>query len=388
MFLLLFFPIFLDLSGFSVVLLTRNEPNSPVHVGFIILLLFALHRVAKWFYHMKFDRLSILALYLFSLSCTFAFLFSEVPPIFVIQFFCLYLFIPLCIFSIHQYFGFLLKLSILLDTLGLFILLSAMIIIGGTRGIYIYQLLVTFPAVLVLYAYTLLPMLDYYNKKKILSMRLMISANILAVFIILSLTARKIGFLDLLVFLFVAQSLAVKHIYINKFGSIVLTKSLAYVVLCIYPIAIVGVIFSLISSRLFTRFLDDLASGEADGSRLSNWTEGFLIITSDLKSFLIGADFFALSDTNFHNFFLDASVRFGVPMTALLLLFLVRVLFYFHHQVRHNQVARYAFYGVVTNMLLHSTINSALSQSMYISALTCSLAGIMFIARTTKVDTI
>jgi hypothetical protein len=374
----LFYPIFIDIAGPSFVFFSFVEPISPVHLGFIVILIYSFFNVASELISLKFNRLSLYGIYLFILSCTLALIFTQVPIINTIQFFSLYLFLPLGIYSIYRSYGFMFRFLIVLDTALLVILLISIASLSDLIEVTVYQLLVTFPATLILYAYMLLIALDYFILVGAKYMKYIIFLNLCVIITIVLVLARKVGFLDILILLCVVQVHMSRYIYRNVHSSIVVKKSFIFVLLFIYPIAFVILLNLFINSNLLARFLGDLASGEGDGSRLSNWVEGLVIIFLDFKSFVFGGDFSYLTDLNYHNFFIDSAVRFGVPLTVAMSIFLILILRDVYNRVGYNKVSRIVLFGVFANIFLHSTVNSALSQSMYIASLTCCLAGILF----------
>ena len=379
--LLWFLPIFIDISNFRLILFGGHEPEAAVHLGYFLIGLAITAKILVSLFGNRLVRSDGARIFLFLFLMPASLLFSDINIIVAIQFLSIIIFFPIGVSSIKEYLFFLFRFSILCNCVFLTTYIVVNVILPEQYNpIIIYQGLVSFPATLILYAYTLLCFLPaVIRKKNRIIFHLIWLQVAMCSFIVLDL-GRKIGLIDLFILSGVII-FAIVHFCVKRDGLswFIKRKWMAIIVSFAFPIIYVC-INALINSNIFSRLAGASETRDLDGSRLSNWAEGLVVTFESPKSLLFGADITSMSDINYHNFFLDTSVRFGLLIAIIIIgsLFLS-----FRHtwvQVKDGRYYKVLLLAIFSNVFLHSMVNSAMSQSLYVTSLVIALAAVNYCA--------
>lgn len=374
-----FLPIFFDLGTLRFVGSLAVEPTAPVHIGFLVICFFICVNLLVNLFKGAINRQSGIFICLFLILLPATQLFTQVSLLVALQFLSILVFFPYGILSISPYIAKMLRFSMLCNAALLALLVVINVIFADPETtIEIYQAFVTFPASLILYAYTLLCFLPKLIESKNKFWLYLLIAKLSMILVLTLSLGRKVGFLDLLILIAVLH-FAFRHYNIRLSNqTIYMKKRIGIIVGVLYVPSLILLANMFLKSNVFARFADSLITGDVDGSRLNNWSDGLNSTFESLKSVFFGADIKSMMDTNFHNFFFDTSVRFGLPVTLVILACFFSVLVALWSQVKVNRYSKVLFVAILSNVMFHSIVNSALSQSLYISSLVFALSAITY----------
>jgi hypothetical protein len=376
-----FLPVFIDISNFRLILFGGHEPEAAVHLGYFFVCLAITSKILVSLFRNRLVRSDGVRILLFFFLMTASLLFSDINITIAIQFLSIIIFFPIGVLSIKRYVFFLFRFSMLCNSILLIIYIVINVILPEQfNPIIIYQGLVSFPATLILYVYTLLCFLPVIIRKKNRFIFHLIWVQIaMCSFIVLNL-GRKIGLIDLLVLSGVIVFVIV-HFGVRRDGTrwLVKHKWLAIVVSLSLPIVYVC-IDAFVNSNIFARLAGASEERDLDGSRLSNWAEGLAVTFGTPKSLFFGADITSMRDSNFHNYFLDMSVRFGLPIAIIIIGSLYLAFRFSWVQAKDDRYYKVLLVAIFCNIFLHSMVNSALSQSLYVTSLVVALAAVNYCA--------
>lgn len=379
--LLCFLPIFIDISNFRLVLFGTYEPEAAVHLGYFVLgLAMALKTVMSLFRN-RLVRSAGSRILLFLVLMPASLLFSDTNTFVAIQFLSVIVFFPFGVWSIKENIVFLFRFSMLCNSF----LLTTYVVVNlilpeQFNPIIIYQGLVSFPASLTLYIYVLFCFLPMMKRKKNKFIFYLILVQIaMSAYIVLD-AGRKAGLIDLLV-LGCFISYAIVYFTLRRNGGQWFVKRKMAVIITVtsFP-ALYLCIKAFLNSNLLSRLDGARATGDIDGSRLENWSDGLITTFESPKNLFFGADISTMKDINFHNFVLDTSVRFGLPITIIIIGSLFLALKLIWVQVKDDQFYKMLLVAMFSSIALHSTINSAMSQSLYVASLVLALAAVIYCA--------
>ncbi|WP_435230928.1 hypothetical protein ACMAZE_03585 [Pseudopelagicola sp. nBUS_20] len=370
-----FIPIFVDIASFRLVLFGDFEPKSAVHIGYLTIGLLMVFKALASLLRRRFDGSSGIRIILFMIFAPFALLFSDAGLMIVIQFLSIIVFFPYGMVSVLSNITFLFRFSIICNSIFLaFFIIFNLLLPDILSPISIYQGLVTFPAAMMLYLYSLLCFLPVVRYERSRFWFFLLILNIVMIATVILDAGRKVSFLDLLVLTGLVHFMF-GHLYLKRVDAVWFVKRRpAVVVALIYTPVIFFAVKIIVNSNIFARFVNDKAEGRVDGSRLSNWSDGMSVTFSSIKNLFLGADISQMNDINFHNFFFDTSVRFGFPITMVILLSFIFAMRAVWKRVADDHFSKVMFIAILSNVFLHSMINSALSQSLYISSLVFTLS--------------
>lgn len=378
----LFSPIFFDISNFRFVLNNEDGAGSPVHLGFLILGSMIISNFMRDTLRGKFQTKNILFTGIFLLLISASLLFTHLNIITLIQFLSLLIYMSAGLIITSRNLMTFFKISIFANTGQLIIFALFNFVSGNVLGaIWIYQSLVTFPATLILYCYALLCFvpLAIEHKGKILLWFIFVQISLVG-YILINL-GRRVSLIDMFI-LIIIISLIIIHYNIRKVNGQFKVKWQVIIFSATFlPLLGFFLINTLLNSNIALRIQNSISSNDLDGSRLSNWSEGLNTSFGSLHNFFFGADLTALKDTNFHNYFFDIVVRFGFPITFVVVFSLVIMSIPLWKRTGQFIVYRLILIGVITNVMLHSTFNSALSQSMYITCLALTLGALKYFTK-------
>lgn len=379
--LVLFTPIFFDISTLRFVLNQEGNSNAPVHLGFLILGLMICFNFIKELYKGKSQAKSLLFAFIFILITPFTLLVSDVNFFIVIQFLSLLVYLSAGLqISSEKILSFF-KIAMFINTVQLLILVVFNFIFTDTFiQIVIYQSFVTFPATLILYCYCLLCFIPIAVKDKDRILMFLIFFQVgLSVYTILAL-GRRVSLIDLFVFSSVLSCIVFYYNARKLNNQLLLRRRLitSFVILC--PPAFYFFVKGLVSSNVILRLLNSISSDDLDGSRLSNWSDGINTSFGSVSNLMFGARITKIDDINFHNYFFDIVVRFGLPITLVVFMAILITIQSLWRCAKEYIVYKSIFIGVCINLILHSTFNSALSQSMYMTCLVLTLGTLKYFA--------
>lgn len=377
----LFSPIFIDISNLKLVLFGDYEPVSAVHVGYLVIGVLMLFNLLQSILLNRIDQSFVYRLLIFFILFTASLLFSEASFLIGLQFLSLIIYFPYAIKCIGKKIVYLYSFSIILNTAFLIIYISVNLVF---REIYdpfrIYQGLVSFPAILILYIYALLCFLPLEVKKRHYHMMLLITLQIgMCIYLVLD-AGRKVGLIDILIlFGVIIYSVIYYNVRTYRGQWLAGKRSLLFFPILFIPI-FYNAITAFVDSNLMQRLIGASLANDLDGSRLSNWSDGLNTTFATLRNLLFGSEISSMRDINFHNFFFDSSVRFGLPITFIIASSLILAFYMVWDRVRSSRYYTVLLVGMMSNVGLHSTINSALSQSLYVSGLVLSLVALTYCA--------
>ena len=374
-----FLPIFFDLGTLTFVGSLVIEPIAPVHIGFLVICFCMGLNLLVNVFKGVINRESCISFFLFLILFPATQLFSHVSGLVALQFLSIIVFFPYGILSVAPYIANMLRIAMLCNAIFLALLIVINVIFVDPEAvIQIYQAFVTFPASLILYAYTILCFLPKMIESKNKFWIYLIIVKLSMIMVLTLSLGRKIGFLDLLILIAVLH-FVFRH-YSVRFSNqtIYIKKRIGIIVGVLYFPSLIILINLFFNSNVFARFEESLVTGDVDGSRLTNWSDGLDSTFGSFKNLFFGADIRSMTDTNFHNFFFDTSVRFGLPLTLIILACFCWVLVGIWNQVKCSSYFKVLFLAILSNVMFHSIVNSALSQSLYISSLVFALSAMTY----------
>lgn len=379
--LLLFTPIFLDISTLQFVLDGGENTNAPVHLGFLVLGIMIFCNFMKEIYKGTFKAWNLLFAFIVMLISPFTLLVSDVNYFVLIQFLSLLIYLSFGLQISTEKILFIFKLAMFVNTLQLLALvIFNFVLTESLLKIVIYQSLVTFPATLMLYCYCLLCFIPtaLVNKDRILIFLILFQVG-LAIVTILEL-GRKVSLIDLFIFSLVFSSIVIYYNVRKLSNQFLLKRRLIISAIIVCPIAVYFFSKGLVNSNILLRLRNSIKSDDLDGSRLTNWSDGLHTSFGSVNNLLFGARITQMEDINFHNYFFDTIVRFGLPVTVVIFIAMLLIFQKLWRCMQKYLVYKAIFLGVCANLVLHSTINSALSQSMYITCLVLILGTLKYFA--------